>query len=272
MKKIKLPLVIFSIIIVNALGFLIKYFGYNAFIILLGFRFHISLVIPFLFFLPFIELSFYKRTFKKNPLSNLGFVFAVILISIIITSLLCIFFLKKINFPPDYFYEFGISSIIDFPVYLVWNLPQLLLFGLFITLLHESKFNYFSIMIIIPFFFAFELFFLKNLELVVITAISLIIISFLFVWMFKLNNNVYSAVIFCFSVIWASLLVFGSGSKLLINNFFAAQYSSWDGFINLPNFPGTFVVPFNLFITMIIFILLRMRVQRNKLSQNQETL
>jgi hypothetical protein len=264
LTKLKVLPLIVVIIIVNAFGFFIKYHGYNALLILLGYRLYIGLVIPFLFFVYKIQPSFLKRSLKKNPLDKIGFIFLVILISIILTSIIYIFLSKKINFSPEYFYEFGISSIFDYPVYLIWNAPQLLLFGLFITLLHESKFSYFYMTLILPLFFMFELFFIKDVRLIGITIFSSLVVSFLMIEIYRLNKNLYSISIFVFSVIWSSILVFGSSSQLLINNFFAAQYNSWQGFLIAQDNLKISVIPFNLFLTAIIFMLFRNKIRHKQ--------
>jgi hypothetical protein len=267
LEKIKLPSLLVLIFIVNIIGFLIKYSGYNTFLIFLGYRFHICLVVPFLFFLYKVKFPFYKRSLKKNPLEKLGLIFVVIIIPLIITGIIYALMSKKIDFSPQYFYEFGISSIFDYPLYLFWNLPQLLLFGLFITLLSESKFSNLAIVFILVSLFVFELFFIKNIEVLGLVFLSLLAVSFLIVGIFKLNQNIYSVSILSFSILWSSILLFGSSSKLLINNFFAAQYDSWQGFLCNQNNLKIFVIPFNLLLTTLIFILFSFHIKNKQLQR-----
>ena len=265
MNKIKLSSLIVLIVIVNILGYLIKYSGYNALLIFLGFRFHISLVFPFLFFLYKAKFPFLRNSLRRNPFDRLGFIFYVIIIPLILTVIVYILTSKKINFSPQYFYEFGVSSVFDYPVYLFWNLPQLLLFGLFISLLSESKFSNLSIVLILSSLFIFEMFFIKNKEILGLTIFSLVAVLSLIIGIFSLNQNIYSVSVFSFSVLWSGILVFGSSSQLLINNFFASQYSVWEGFINTQNNLKIFVIPFNLLLTTLIFILFKNRFNRKQL-------
>lgn len=235
--------------------------GYNAYLIFLGYRFHISLVLPFLFFAVKKKPGFYKKYFKRNPFERFDVFLFVILISAVLTFAIYVLIVKKIDFHPDYFYEFGISSIFDYPIYLLWNLPQLLLFGLFISLLYESGFKSFSMTLILPSLFAFELYFIKDLSGIISVIVSLVAVSITIVGIFNLNKNIYSTSFFCFSILWVSVLLFGSNSQTLINNLFASRYDSWQGFFSSGNSIEKFAIPFNLMLTTVIFYMLKGRVK-----------
>jgi hypothetical protein len=109
------------------------------------------------------------------------------------------------------------------------------------------------------------MFFIKNKEILGLTIFSLVAVLSLIIGIFSLNQNIYSVSVFSFSVLWSGILVFGSSSQLLINNFFASQYSVWEGFINTQNNLKIFVIPFNLLLTTLIFILFKNRFNRKQL-------
>ena len=69
-----------------------------------------------------------------------------------------LFFLKRIEIgDPEYFYEFGISSIADYPIYLIWNFPQIILLYFFLVKVSFlSKFRFITVAVVIFFLFAFE--------------------------------------------------------------------------------------------------------------------
>ncbi len=261
MTKIKLSSLISLILVVNILGFLAKHLGYNAYLIFLGYRFHISFVLPFLFFAFNAKPTFYKKYLKKNPFEKFDILLFVILIPLAVTFIIYFLLEKKIDFHPEYFYEFGISSIFDYPIYLIWNLPQLLLSGLFISLLHESGFKSFAMMLILPSLFIFELFYIKNLLDIVSLVVCLLAVSILLVGIFNLSKNVYSISFFCFSILWASVLLFGSNSQSVINNLFASTYDSWQGFFSSNSIIEKFVISFNLILSTVTFYMIRGKVK-----------
>ena len=100
-----------AIIIVNASGLTLRYFNLNPYMIIMGFRFHLCLALPLLIilnpnFIHYVKISFLKPKSIK-PLFPL---------CLIILPLLMeaggLYYLQKIDVgDPEYFYEFGISSI-----------------------------------------------------------------------------------------------------------------------------------------------------------------
>ena len=131
--NIKIWRLILAILLVNASGLYLKYFNLSTYIILFGFRFHMSFVLPLIIvfnsnFLPYIKRSFLKPEWRKAPF----YLFLILLPLLIETGGLYI--IHKIDIgDPEYFYEFGISSIADYPVYLIWNFPQMILLYFFLA-------------------------------------------------------------------------------------------------------------------------------------------
>ena len=63
MKRKKLYSIIFAVAAVNIAGILLRYFNLDTYIILAGFRFHLSFVLPFLVIFWIAEPGFIKNLF-----------------------------------------------------------------------------------------------------------------------------------------------------------------------------------------------------------------
>ena len=129
--KINILPIVLALVFVNVLGILLKYFQLDEYIIYCwiqislkpGFAFHYYVVRQKHFHI--LKDIFLKPTYKR--LCTI-FIWLLIPILLLIPSLL---FLKQIKVADPYrFYELGLTSIIDYPIYLVWNLPQLFLFAI----------------------------------------------------------------------------------------------------------------------------------------------
>ena len=135
--KLSITRIFVAIVIVNALGFALKFFDLDTYVIILGFRFHIAAIIPFLIVIKKDHFTLIKESFIKPKFVQIG---RPILIFVLINVLfiLILFLVKKIEIgDPEYFYEFGLSSIVDYPIYLIWNSIQLIL--LYHFLIDNSK-------------------------------------------------------------------------------------------------------------------------------------
>jgi hypothetical protein len=232
--NIKFWKLVVVLIIVNISGLILRYFGINTYIILIGFRFHLSFVLPFVLtfnigFLPYIKKSILRPDYRNVRI----FLYLILLPLLIEAGLL--FFLQKIDLgDPEYFYEFGISSIADFPIYLIWNFPQLILIFFFLTSAATvTKFKFLAIAAIIFLLFAFELVPFQKIDfsywdldiLISCSIISSVIINY--------YRNVYWFGITLFTSFWLGFLAFGSNSKQIVNILFASQYRSWEGFFEV---------------------------------------
>ena len=256
MKQTKLYPVIFAVVAVNIAGIVLRYFNLDTYIIIVGFRFHLSFVLPFLIIFRTYQLTFIKKLFtephfKKTILPLLWILLPVVLIIAVL------FLLKKINIgDPEYFYEFGLSSIVDYPIYLLWNFPQIIMLFIFLTVsstLYNKK-------IIIPFFliiflFLFELIPIGSIKFSATGILSLGLIAITSGLIIKYFQNIYWFAIFIFSVFWLYFLCFGSGSEAIINLLFAARYNSWEGFFSGNKNIVQYLLPVQLLLTFLLVLI-----------------
>jgi len=223
----------FSVLLINVIGLFLKYNGFNDYIIILGFRFQLSLTLPVVFFLRDDFLSEFKDivlTSVKEHYSARAFVMTV---PILLLGA-ALYYIGKIDLgDPEYFYEFGVSSIFDAPVYLLWNLPQILFFALIMKL--ASRY-YTHSTFVIPFVTVF--FFMYRFEPInkgeVFNYVYLAGYLFFAVsagTMIVKFGNLFLSVFFIYFVPWLFFLCIGSGTKEVINLLFAARYNSWEGML-----------------------------------------
>jgi hypothetical protein len=263
-NRIKIISVFLIIIVVNAAGFLLKYYGLDAYIIFAGFRFHLCLVLPFIIVYrnslvgdikKILVQPAYNKTFQP-----LGWIFLPLIL-----MLGSLFLFKQIEIgDPDYFYEFGLSSLIDYPIYILWNLPHLLMFALFLILLQPAvKYNFlYSFLITFAcFIFAFVSFdkikpdYLNISSLVFMLASAALIVKYF--------QNIYWLSIILFTIIWCNILAFGSTSQLMIHLLFASKYESWDGFFEVSKNIRQYLLPLQSGITL-VFIACSVLIKKTK--------
>ncbi len=256
--------IILAVFFVNAAGLVLRHFNLDSYIILAGFRFHLSLVLPIFFIFKFIDFEKLKQTLL-HPAYNktfqpLGWIFLPIIILLAV-----LFFFKKIEIgDPDYFYEFGLSSVVDYPIYFVWNFPQLLTISAFLVLIQPSIKSRFTATAVILFsLFAFEFIPLGKAEIDVAGLLSLLFASVLTGLLVKYFQNIYWLSIIIFTAFWANLLSFGSSSPVMIHTLFASQYESWDGFFETAKNLHIYLLPFQLFLTAALIYLSSLRKSRN---------
>jgi hypothetical protein len=186
----------------------------------------------------------YNKTFQP-----LGWIFLPLIL--LLGSL---FLFKQIEIgDPDYFYEFGLSSIIDYPIYFIWNLPHLLMFVLFLIFLQPAvKYNFlYSFLITFAcFIFAFVSFDKIKPDYLDISALVLILASALLI--VKYFQNIYWLSIILFTIIWCNILAFGSTSQMLIHMLFASKYQSWDGFFEVSKNIRQYLLPLQSGITLVL--------------------
>ncbi len=256
---------ILAIVIVNAAGILLRYFNLDTYIIITGFRFNLSLLFPLFLFLNsnqfhntknIFALPLYKKTFQP-----LAWIFLPLLI------LLAVLYLTK-NITaghPEYFYEFGLSSIVDYPIYLVWNFIQLAAFGVFL-ILAVSTFKHKFILTIIIILFLFAYFFVpvNKVRFDFINLLSLFLSTIIVSIIINYFQNIYWFCIVIFTIFWSNLLAFGSGSKMLIHILFAANYSGWGGFFIVNKSFSDYLLPVHLGLTV---LLLAASIRNKKIIQ-----
>ncbi len=241
--KIKPLLLVLILLTTTAAGVILKYFELPAYFIILGFRFHLSCVIPFLFIIrkiPFERIKgyFISPEYKKQTV-QLFWIFIPLL------GTAALYFTGMVELTdPDYFYEFGLSSIIDYPLYLVWNFLQLSMLFIFLKAVQLSWWNQVLPMTgIIILLFSYEAvpldisnFDYFSLAVLFLTALSAALIIRYF-------SNVYWFIISVFTFLWSSLLLFGTKSSTAVNLIFAAKYSEWEGFLTAGKAYNDYLVP-----------------------------
>jgi hypothetical protein len=252
-KKISLSSIIMALLIINAVGFILRYFELDTYFILFGFRFQLSLFLPLIIIFRGTQKKLVKNIFAKPGYKKSFFFVCLILIPVLI-EIVSLFIFKKIKIEnPDYFYEFGLSSIIDYPIYLIWNSPQLIFFILFLIICSSVfKFKAIGISILILFLFAYQLTPLKKESPDYFQLASFISISFVAGILIKRFQNIYWLVVFFFSIFWINTLLFGSNSKMVINLLFASQYNSWEGFFSIAKGFGNYLLPVQFLIVLLI--------------------
>ncbi len=253
--------IIIPLAAVNAAGFLLRHFNLDTYIILIGFRFQLAMVLPLLIYFRKSDLPKLKKYFThpsyNGTLGPLGWIFLPL---VIVLGLL--FILKKAELgDPDYFYEFGMSSIIDYPIYLVWNLPQLFCFAAFVMLVTSENFkSVFMPAVLIVVNFAFEFVPAGKDKMSFQLILSAVFISLSAALLLKYFRNIYWISIILFTILWSGLLAFGSGSTEMIHLLFASQYQAWDGFFDVSKNLVSFVMPAQAALTaLFIFISVRLR-------------
>lgn len=271
MKKIPVSLYLLLLFILTGLNFALRYFDIPNYFFVIGFRFYgiIFLAGIFLFLFNGIEplknslLSFSFKKFYQM------FLFVLLPPAIIIGAL---FFLNKIELgDPDYFYELGLSSIVDFPIYFIWNFPQ---FFILYTLLQtvESSFRLKIIpnFLLLLFFFSSEIFnhamrgFASlNFQLSTFYSLNVFsIISYVFLlitialFIYK-RKNVFTFSFYFFTTIWLGLLLFGSKSETLLQIFLAKTYTGWDGFFDINKKFIAFIFPVYFLLSFLPIIFLK---------------
>lgn len=254
-NKVKIISIFFLIIIINAAGLLLKYYGLDAYIILAGFRFYISLVLPFLIIYRNSQLGSIKKILVRPSYNRtfqpLSWVFLPLII--LVASL---YISKQIGIgDPDYFYEFGLSSIIDYPLYIIWNLPHLLMFAVFLILIQPSvKFNFFFSFLTALLCFTFIFVPLDKIKPDYFNISSFVFILASAILIIKYFQNVYWFSIIIFTILWSNILTFGSDSQTLIHMLFASKYQSWEGFLEVSKNIRQYLLPVQLGITLVLIV------------------
>lgn len=256
-KNLSLLRIIVAILIVNIVGIALKIFVLDTFIIIFGFRFHISLLLPLAFVLQKGSIDLLKRNLVKPEFRRWGGIITILVfVNIIFISSLLL--LGKIQLgDPEYFYEFGISSIIDYPIYLIWNSSHLILFFFFFR--HLSEYfnnNIYLCFVVIVLLFVYEFIPMEKNVINYQTLASFLLLALIASLILKYFNNVYLFVLFIFSLLWINLLAFGSTSQVLIQILFAAKYNKWEGFFTSDNQITGFLIPTNLLLVLISLIIL----------------
>jgi hypothetical protein len=250
--KVSAARIIIAICASSSIGFILKYFEFDAYIILLGFRLHLSAVLPFLLVFKWQHLSLIKESFlhPKNK-SLLRPVLICFLLTLFLNIILYFTELIEIG-DPEYFYELGLSSIVDFPIYLIWNSPQLVLLFFFLVIIKRGmKYSFPVMFFALVFLFAYELISIREFAIDYVSIVSFILMSLVAVILIKYFENVYLFTILCFSLLWTAVLAYGSSSETLINLLLAARFTEWEGFFSVKKIISDYYLPVYFFQTLL---------------------
>ena len=256
MGKNNITRLLFALILTNAVGLTLRIFNLDDYLILLGFRFHLSFILPALIFVRKSHLSIIKDSLI-HPKFNKAILQVLWIILPIFIILGTLYLTHNIDLSdPDYFYEFGLSSIVDYPVYLIWNLVQLLMLSVFLILIrNELKYGFWRIALITFLLFLFEFIPLGKDKFNLLNIITAGFVSISASLIINFFQNVYWFSIIFFTLFWESILAFGSSSRMFINILFASQYQSWDGFFEVSSKISPYLIPANIFLAALIISL-----------------
>lgn len=248
--------VILAVVAVNIAGIMLRYFNLDTYIILAGFRFQLSFVLPIIVLAGGLEKGFIKRLFTSPGRRHSVLPLAWIVVPVLIIGLLLFLFKKVSPGDPEYFYEFGLSSVIDYPVYLLWNFPQAMLLFIFLDLaLRKLDGSILMTVIAAASIFAYEFVPLNSSFIGYPAVISLILFAVIFVLFIKYYGNIYWFAILVFSIPWIYFLLFGSTAGEIVHLLFAARYTSWEGFLDCDKNILPFVLAAQLMLTVLVMAL-----------------
>lgn len=258
MKKIPVSIYILLLFTLPVVNFALRFFNLPNYFFLAGFRFYgiIFLAGLFLFFYQGIEAlkqSLQSISFKKL----LRIFFSVLIPPIVIISTL--FLLKKIELgDPDYFYELGLSSIVDFPIYFVWNFPQFfILFTLLKTIELSFKLKILPNFLLLLLLFLPEFISLPKFSFSIVSCISSALLLFAISLFVNKKSNPLSFTLYFFITVWMALLMFGSQSETLLQLFLAKTYTSWEGFFEVDKKILPLIFPVYFFLSLLPTIFIR---------------
>jgi uncharacterized membrane protein (UPF0136 family) len=245
MKKINPYLLFFIILLTSAGGGIgLKYAGIDTNVILLGFRFNLPLIFALSLILIPEGINFLKEFAVYFEYKKYYRLLLIIVLIFGAGSAAILYSAKGKYSEPEYFYELGLSSLVDFPVYLTWNMPILLsIFGVLFYFRKKLKVNLifgfiFIAALLITEYYPFEV---KKLfmdrEIVTVAFLIFVLASF-----YRVKNSLLFA-IFVFAAIWLNILLFGSSSETVVKLILAKNFDKWEGFIKLGKEISSYVQP-----------------------------
>ncbi len=259
-----MPFALFLLIIIVitvAIQFLLSFLDLPGFIIIAGFRFHAAIIIPIIFFLLRSNSEPLIDSLKNFSLK--GLVFGILVSFFSLFSVLgYLFFTQNISYKePDLFYELGLSSIVDFPIYFIWNFVEIFVLSTLINkFFNDSRFGQILVFIFLLIIFSPEHYKYQKDEFNYISSIEFFI-SFVIVSIVVIRfKSIYTISIILFFLFWLGLLVFGTESITLVKLFFGKNYTEWNGFfiVNKIFKPYTFLT----YLSIISLIFLFKRQER----------
>ncbi len=215
-----------------------KYFETELQLYFLGFRINLFfLVSVFLIILNKQNLTLISNFFK-NPGKFTDWI-KIISVSVFITGIIFLLvylsgFVKVKQ--PQFFIEFFVTALTDFPIYYLWNLPFLLSLIILIQVVNTNPnwFNslYFSVLFTLSVIgAAIEI---NKFQIPTLNYSNLIIFFAIVYWTYAIHKHYQSIWLTAFSImttIYSYILIFGSKNQFLIKTFFARNYEEWQGLL-----------------------------------------
>ncbi|MDP3683930.1 MAG: hypothetical protein Q8S01_08350 [Ignavibacteria bacterium] len=258
MKKIPVSIYFLLLLILPGLNFALRFFNLPNYFFFIGFRFYGIIFLAGLFLFFYQGLEAIKQTLLSISFKKLLRIFFYVLIPpVVIISTL--FVLKKIELgDPDYFYELGLSSFVDFPLYFVWNFPQFfILFTLLKTIEFSFKLKILPNFLLLLLFFLPEIFIFPKISVSVVAAVCSAILFLAISLFVNKKSNPLSFTLYFFITVWMALLLFGSQSETLLQLFLAKTYTTWDGFFEVNKKFVLFIFPAYFFLSLLPIIFMR---------------
>jgi len=258
LKKIPVSIYFLLLLVLPGLNFALRFFNLPNYFFFIGFRFYgiILLVGFFLFFYQGIEI--YKQALLSISFKKLLRIFFYVLIPPLVI-LATLFLLKKTELgDPDYFYELGLSSIVDFPIYFVWNFPQFfILFTLLKTIESSFKLKILPNFLLLLLLFLPEIFIFPKISVSLVAAVSSAILLLAISLFVNKKSNPLAVTLYFFITVWMALLLFGSQSETLLQLLLAKTYTTWDGFFEVNKKFILYIFPAYFFLSLLPIIFMR---------------
>ena len=244
-------------------------FERDANIIILGFRINIPLLIGSALVIWAEGERYLKEILSWREHNKTGLIlFFVLLIYGVITGALMQFTKSKFT-EPDYFYELGLSSIIDFPVYLVWNMPILIslagILGYFRKRLKASYIFGFILLLLILLteYYPFNFKGIVPEKQIIVPAFILLTLTIFY----KVRNTyLYGGILF--SAVWINVILFGTNSATVTKLIIAKNFDKWDGFIILAKEFTDYVQPAAFILITIVLLFFKKKKPEENSSTN----
>jgi hypothetical protein len=229
------------VIFTNFIIVLSSYFEFIPQIYFLGFRFNLFLLLNVILIFAYYKKFTIEQLAPFKRFGKFKHWFAAFSIPVLLAGfVICVVYLfgeVKIS-KQKYFYEFGMTSLLDFPMYFVWTLP--FIFSTLYLLFNVLNTNRYFSSIIKSILIAvstsgFYLYYFDEDRIIAYIVYFLLVSSIMlfnyafFMWC----RSIWVASFSIFMAIFSFVLVFGSSNEFLIKTFFARNYEKWEGFFNL---------------------------------------
>lgn len=219
-----------SLVISNFLGFLLLSFGYLPIVNILGFRFYLPIIVTTLLIAIFGKHLLKIEHIKPYLTFNLLRDFFQIIVIFLVAGL--IFFIFPHQFSePDWMFEFGFSSIVDFPLYFIWNAPQILLLLYILSFLRKDSSGKYLAYIFLPLLNVFHFIASNEILPTLLNSASLLLYTYFFIFHIRKFQSLPSLCIVAFTIPWLIFLLSGIENPTIIKILYASNPVSWNGFM-----------------------------------------